>query len=122
MPRRVGRDGRSMNKSFSYPKSFDSIIEKIEEIASKEGTFFSDIVVDQLKIYYNEHGKSENNQTTIPLFEKDVITAIPNMYRPEKIWQKFYDSIKSSKDYAELDKQINMINKIHNQKLRSIKK
>jgi len=114
--RRVGRDGRAITKSFSYPKSKDGIIEEIDVIARREGTYFSDIVMEQLEKYVLEHSKSNNPQTEITLFETGLEFAIPNLYREESDWEKFYHLIKKRSDYEVLDKQINMINKLHNKK------
>ncbi|MCH8915702.1 MAG: hypothetical protein IIA82_07665 [Thaumarchaeota archaeon] len=116
--RRVRREGRAITKSFSYPKSQDEIIEEIEVIARREGTYFSDIVMEQLQKYVNEHSKSQNPQTEITFFETGLEFAIPNLYRDEENWKKFYDLIKKRPDYDELDRQLNMINNIHNRKLK----
>ena len=116
--RRVKREGRAITKSFSYPKSKDDVIEEIEVIARREGTYFSDIVMEQLQRYVLEHSKSQNPQTEITLFETGLENAIPNVYRLEEVWEKFYKMIKKRPDYDELDKQLNMIINIHNRKLK----
>ena len=116
--RRVRREGRAITKSFSYPKSKDELIEEIETIARREGTYFSEIVLEQLQKYALEHSKSQNPQTEITLFETGLEHAIPNLYREKQLWQKFYDLIKKRPDYDELDRQLNMINNIHNKKLK----
>lgn len=116
--RRINREGRAITKSFSYPKSKDNVIEEIEVIARREGTYFSDIVMEQLQRYVLEHGKSQNPQTEITLFETGLENAIPNVYRIQEVWEKFYKMIKKRPDYDELDKQLNMINNIHNKKLK----
>jgi len=119
--RRVGRKGRAVTKSFSYPISQDELILEVESIARREGTYFSDVVVTLLQKYVLEHGKSQNPQTEITLFETGLENAVPNLYREEKVWQKFYDLIKKYEDYQLLDKQFNMILNIHNKKHKEIK-
>ena len=114
--RRVGREGRAIVKSFSYPKSKDTIIEKVEEIARREGTFFSDITMELLEEYVKKHSKSQNPQTEITLFETGLENAIPNLYRDKSVWQKFYKMIKKPTEFKEIDKQLNMILNIHNKK------
>ena len=114
--RRVGRDGRAIVKSFSYPKSKDGVIEKVENIARREGTYFSDIVLELLQEYVKKHSKSQNPQTEITLFETGLENAIPNLYRNKTVWQKFYNLIKKREEYKELDSQLNMILNLHNKK------
>ena len=116
--RRVGREGRAIVKSSSYPKSKDNIIEEAEIIAKREGVYFSDIIMDLVESYVAEHSKSENPQTEITLFETGLENAIPNLYRTEDVWQKFYDMIKKKEEYQKIDEQLNMINQIHNKKLK----
>jgi len=112
--RRVGREGRSITKSFSYPNSMDKMIVSVESIARREGTYFSDIVVELLKNYVKEHGKSQNPQTEITLFETGVESAIPNIYAQEEFWDKFYSLINKRVDFEKLDDQLNMILRKHN--------
>lgn len=114
--RRVGKEGRSIVKSFSYPKLMDDIIVEVETIARREGTYFSDIVVDLLKGYVKLHSKSQNPQTEITLFETGLENAIPNLYRDKKTWKKFFDLIKKKDEFKEIDKQLNMILSLHNKK------
>ena len=52
--RRVGVEGRAIVKSFSYPKSKDDFIEKIETTARKEGVTFSDVVMEGLDDWWKE--------------------------------------------------------------------
>ncbi len=121
MGRKQGIGGRSLIKSFSYPKDFDDTVEKIEEIAKREGSSFSEVTVELLKDYYKKHGESENAQTLITLYETGLENAIPNLYRAEEVWKKFYKQIKKKLDYKELDKQLNMILRIHNAKNKDMK-
>ena len=121
MGRKAKAGGRAITKSFSYPKDFDDNIEEIEEICKREGTTFSELTVELLKKYYKEHAESQNPQTQITLFETGVENAIPNMYRDEPSWKKFYNKIKKRADYLALDKQLNMILRIHNSKNKELK-
>jgi len=114
--RRVGKEGRSIVKSFSYPKSMDGMIEEVEKIARKEGDYFSDIVVTLLQDYVKKHSKSQNPQTEITLFETGMEMAIPNLYEDVTKWKKFYTLIKKKADFKELDKKLNMILNLHNKK------
>lgn len=114
--RRTGKEGRSIVKSFSYPKSQDEMIEEVEKIARREGEYFSDIVVTLLQDYVKKHSKSHNPQTEITLFETGMEMAIPNLYEEETKWKKFYSLIKKKADFKELDNKLNMILNLHNKK------
>jgi len=114
--RRVGKDGRAITKSFSYPKSKDEMIEEVEKIARKEGEYFADVVVMLLEEWVKKHSKSQNPQTEITLFETGMEMAIPNMYEVKSKWKKFYTLVKNRADFKELDKQLNMILNLHNKK------
>jgi len=117
--RRVGIEGRAITKSFSYPKSKDDFIEKIETTARKEGVTFSDVVMEGLDDWWKEHGESKNPQTVIPLFETGLESAIPNLYEvikhPEKL-DKFYKLMTSKEDFKHLDKAVNILLQKHNKK------
>ncbi len=123
MARTIGRGGRAITKSFSYPKDFDSTILIIEKVCRKEGKSFSDVLVELLKQYAKEHAKSENPQTTIPLFETGLENAIPNVYEiikhPEKL-QKFYKLIKKREEFKYLDKGLNIWFTQHNKRDKEI--
>jgi len=90
----------------------------LKEIAAKERTTIKAIIEADIDDYIKKHGKSNNPQTQIEQFDKESILAIPNAYRDAKSWRKFYNLMKSKKDYDELDEQWNMILKIHNGKLK----
>ena len=114
--RRVGKEGRAIVRSFSYPKSQDEMIEEVEKIARREGEYFSDIVVTLLQDYVKKHSKSQNPQTEITLFQTGLERAIPQMYEDEGKWKIFYKLIKKKNDFKELDKKLNMILRLHNKK------
>jgi len=117
--RRVGKEGRSIVKSFSYPKSKDDFIEKIENTARKEGITFSDVVLEGLNDWWKEHGDSKNPQTEITIFETGLESAIPNLYEiithSEKL-DKFYKLMTRKEDFKHLDKGVNILLQKHNQK------
>jgi len=118
--RRVGREGRAIVKSFSYPKSKDDLIEEVDQLARKEGLTFSDVVLQGIERFWKEHGKSQNPQTEITLFETGLENAMPNLYKiiehPELL-DKFYSLMKSQEEYRHLDEAINILNNKHNKKL-----
>lgn len=116
MGRKLNIGGRAITKSFSYPKDFDDKVNEIEDICKREGTTFSELMVIILKDYYKKHAESQNPQTQITLFETGMETAIPNLYRDEYVWKKFYSKIVKKAEFLELDKQLNMILNIHNKK------
>jgi len=90
-------------------------LETIPEIGRKSK---SELLEMALEEFVKKHGKSNNPQTQLQMFDKESILAIPNIYRDSKDWNKFYKNIKSKKDYRELDRALNMINAIHNRKLK----
>lgn len=111
--RRVGREGRAMVKSFSYPKNKDELIEKLEEIARRENLTFSDIILEGLENYWKEHGESQNPQTKISLFDNRIALAIPHLYEENKdIWMKFYSQLKPQQ-YKELTLAIDRLLEFH---------
>ncbi len=116
MPRHVGRGGRAIVKSFSYPNEFDVMILEIESIGRRENKSFSEIVIELLKNYAKEHSQSQNPQTKITLFETGLENAIPNIYEiiknPKKI-KKFYSLIKKRKDFQHLDLGVNILLNAH---------
>ncbi len=48
------------------------------------------------------------------MFDRDIVTAIPNIYeRDDKIWLKFYSRL-SQKEYDALTERLQIVNSIHN--------
>mgnify|MGYP001581946134 CR=1 FL=1 len=92
-------------------------LDSIPEIGKKSK---SEILEWALEEFVKKHSKSNNPQTTIEIFDKESILAVPNIYRSEDDWKKFYSRIKKKEDYKELDEQVNMILKIHNRRLKEI--
>jgi response regulator of citrate/malate metabolism len=93
-------------------------LQELKVLAAKEGTTIKNILDEGIDEYLKKHLKSNNPQTELSQFDKESILAIPNLYRDAKTWDKFYSLVKSKKDYQELDKALNMINQIHNRKLK----
>ena len=91
---------------------------ELKLLALKEHVTVKGILEGQIDEYLKKHLKSNNPQTELSQFDKESILAIPNLYRDAKTWDKFYSLVKSKKDYQELDKALNMINQIHNRKLK----
>lgn len=86
-------------------------LEKIPEIGRKSK---SELLEWALEDFVKRHTKSNNPQTQIEMFDKESILAVPNIYREESDWLKFYKNMKAKKDYQEVDKALNMILTIHN--------
>lgn len=78
----------------------------------------SEILEWALEEFVKKHSKSNNPQTTLGIFDKESVLAVPNVYRDEADWKKFYSKVKKKHDYQELDDQLNMILKIHNKKMK----
>ena len=118
MARKVNPEGRCIVRSFSYPRNFDVVMEKINEICQRERISFSELIVSQLKEYVKEHGESQNPQTKLSLFEIDGACAIPNIYeirRNPEIARKFYQFVER-KEYKILDEGLNILLLYHNKR------
>lgn len=76
----------------------------------------SEIIELAIREFIERHGTSENPQSRLSSFDNESTRAVPNLYRDEEAWKTFYKLINKKDDYKEVDKQINMINHIHNQK------
>jgi len=104
--RRVGREGRAIVKSFSYPKSKDVMMEKLEELGRKENMTFSEIILESLERYWLEHGASQNPQTKITLFETGLENAMPNLYSKKEDFRKFMRLIKKEEELKLINSQL----------------
>ena len=105
-------------KSFSYKSDKESLIETVEEAGKKEGLKFSEVIIESLEEWAKKHAKSNNPQTELGQFDKENILAVPNIYREEEAWKKFYSLIKKKEDFKEVDKALNMILNIHNKEFK----
>jgi len=105
----------SVNISISMRPEDLVIWGKIGDLAKKEGFHSaSAYLVDIMKKDIKEHEQSHNPQTIIPMFDRDQVTAIPNLYeRDEDKWLKFYSHL-SLKDYEEIGERLEWLGNLHN--------
>jgi len=105
----------SVNKSISMKLADAPVFAEFELLAKKEGYHSSSAyIVDLIKREVKEHKDSHNPQTVIDMFDRDIVTAIPNIYeRDDKIWLKFYSRL-SQKEYDALTERLQIVNSIHN--------
>ena len=104
-----------------YIRSFstnEEIYTRFSEIIKREGTTISDVMLDMMLKYIEQHDKSNNPQTTIAQFDRQEVRAVPNLYADISMWQKFY-TLLDEKGYKEVDQKINEILHIHNQEYKS---
>lgn len=91
------------------------VFAEFEALAKKEGYHSSSAyIVELIKKEVKEHSLSHNPQTIIDMFDRDIVTAIPNIYeRDEDIWLKFYARL-SQIEYDALTQRLQIVNNIHN--------
>ena len=92
----------------------EELFRKLTEIPEAGRKSKSELVEMALEEFILKHGKSNNPQTQMDLFEDNMIKAIPNLYADVKEFKKFYNLIKTKEEYQRLDEQINMLLKVHN--------
>ena len=63
----------------------------------------SELLEIALEEFILRHGKSNNPQTQMDLFQDNMVKAIPNIYSDSKAFEKFYRLIKTKEEYQELD-------------------
>ena len=90
-------------------------LEKIPEFGKTSKSALVELALEELIL---KHGKSNNPQTQIDLFQNNMIKAIPNIYAGVKEFRKFYKLIKTKEEYKRLDKEINSILQIHNENIK----
>lgn len=93
-----------------------SLHQKVKEIAVKERRKLQDIVAEKLEEYVKTHGDG-NPAFTLDQFNDPDFHITPAVGRNYDAWQKYYTTIKTEKEYREIDRQLNMIIGIHNQSL-----
>ena len=105
----------SVNISISMRPEDLVFYEKFGDLAKKEGFHSaSAYLVDLMKKEIKEHSESHNPQTVIDMFDRDIVTAIPNIYeRDEDKWLKFYSRL-SQVEYEALGERITILTNIHN--------
>lgn len=96
----------------------EEIYKVFKSTCDREGDKVTKKIASMIEDYVKEHSKSNNPQTVIEQFDKESILAVPNVYKDETAWLKFYDLIKKKEDYKQLDEKINMIYRIHNRKFK----
>lgn len=89
------------------------LLEKLEEIPEYGKRSKSEIIELALEDFILKHGKSNNPQSKITLFQSQLIKAIPTIYANRLDFEKFYNLL-SNEEYQELDEKLNMILEIHN--------
>ena len=88
-----------------------SALESIPEFGKKSKSLLMEMAMDEFIL---KHGKSNNPQTTISLFEDQMVKAIPSIYEySASPWDKFY-SLLNEEEYEELGKQLMWIMTRHN--------
>lgn len=92
----------------------EELFRKLTEIPEAGRKSKSELVEMALEEFILKHGKSNNPQTQIDLFQDNMIKAIPHLYSDVKEFRKFYKLIKTKDEYQRLDEQINMLLKVHN--------
>ena len=105
----------SVNKSISMKLEDAPVFAEFEALAKKEGYHSSSAyIVDLIKKEVKEHAQSHNPQTVIDMFDRDIVTAIPNIYeRDEDKWLKFYSRL-DKREYDGLTERLVILNNIHN--------
>jgi len=105
----------SINISISMRPEDLVFYEKFGDLAKKEGFHSaSAYLVDLMKKELKEHSESHNPQTIIDMFDRDIVTAIPNLYeRDEDKWLKFYGGL-SPKEYEALGERLDWLGNLHN--------
>ena len=90
------------------------VFAEFEALAKKEGYHSSSAYIVQLiKKEVKEHSASHNPQTILPMYDRETVKAIPNIYsRDEEAWLKFYNML-SPKEYEELTKRIAWLDNLH---------
>lgn len=91
------------------------VFAEFEALAKKEGYHSSSAYIVQLiKKEVKEHSASQNPQTNIDMFDREIVTAIPNIYeRDEDKWVKFYSRL-TQEEYEALTERLSAVNNIHN--------
>jgi len=105
----------SANISISMRVEDLKVYEEFGILAKKEGYHSSSAyIVELIKKAVKEHAESHNPQTIITMFDRDQVTAIPNLYeRDEDKWLSFYNKL-SKADYAEIGERLEWLSNLHN--------
>jgi|APSaa5957512535_1039671.scaffolds.fasta_scaffold142157_2 metal-responsive CopG/Arc/MetJ family transcriptional regulator len=98
-----------------------ALLDAMEDIPEYGRRKRSEIIEMALKEFIEKHAKSNNPQSQLEHFDNETIRCVPNVYRDEEEWKKFYNLMKSEADYKELDEKINMINNLHSRKFKEFR-
>jgi len=91
----------------------EQLFKSLEEIPEYGKRSKSELVEMALEEFILKHGKSNNPQSKITLFQSPLIKAIPTIYAKRKDFEKFYKLL-NKEEYKELDEKLNLIMEIHN--------
>lgn len=91
----------------------EELFRKLTEIPEIGRKSKSELVEMALEEFILRHGKSNNPQTKISIYQSKLIKAIPQIYANKKDFQIFYNLL-NKEEYEELDEKLNMILEIHN--------
>ena len=91
----------------------EKLLKELEQIPEYGKRSKSELTEMAWEEFILKHGKSNNPQTKITLFDSPLIKAIPTIYANRKDFEKFYKLL-NIKEYQELDEKLNMILEIHN--------
>ena len=105
---------------WSITASRKALLEKLEEIPEFGKRSKSEIIELALQDFILKHGNSNNPQTQMDIFQDNLVKAIPQIYAGGKEFNKFYKLIKTKQEFRELDRNLNIILDIHNQKNREL--
>lgn len=89
------------------------LLDKLEEIPEFGKRSKSEIIEMALEDFILKHGKSNNPQSKITLFQSPLIKAIPTIYAKKADFEIFYNLL-NKEEYKELDERLNMIMDVHN--------
>ncbi len=103
--------------SFFLPESLHA---KFKAHCVMERVDMKDLLVSFIERELKEKGDG-NPVTRLDLWnDNDNAMAVPAFFRSESSWSKYYQSIKSKEEYKKIDKQLNIILKIHDNKSRGL--
>lgn len=94
----------------------EELFRKLTEIPEAGRKSKSELVEMALEEFILRHGKSNNPQTQMDMFQDKLTNGIPHIYAGSKAFDKFYRLIKTKEDYDNLDRCLNIILDIHNKK------
>lgn len=107
---------KTATASYSYPVDKIEVLKKFDDICRKEGKKMSPTIFGLIEDFVKKHDEWNNPQTIMDQYEKEAVTAIPNIYNENlDSWIKFYKSL-SQEDYDFLGKRIEFLNRMHEQK------